>query len=390
MTAVSSRAAVRSGPIDDMFTALARRPELISFAVGAPDPALLPGDLVAALAADVVAEYGPQVLQYGTTRGFPPLLDQVQGLLRKRQITDAAELTHIATGGSGALHSTCMALLGPGSVVLVETPTYGPAVKVFRSHGAVVIGVESDADGIVPAALDAALTRQAVAMVYLLPTFQNPTGRTMSVTRRRQVAEVVVRHGVTVVEDDVYVDLRYRGAPVPAFWSFAPGNTAYLTSLSKTVAPALRIGIAVLPEYLLDPVLALKQGIDMQTSTFNQAIAAAFLCSAEGAAHVTRAIENYGAKLAILTAALHRYMPPGFSWTEPEGGMFVWVEGPTDFDADRMIRPALDAGIALLPGSMFYASDNPPRNGTRLSFANVPSVEIDRGVRILAELCATR
>ncbi|WP_370466208.1 aminotransferase class I/II-fold pyridoxal phosphate-dependent enzyme [Nocardia brasiliensis] len=160
--------------------------------------------------------------------------------------------------------------------------------------------------------------------------------------------------------------------------------------MSKTVAPALRIGIAVLPERLLEPVLALKQGIDMQTSTFNQAIAAAFLRSTKGAAHVARAIINYGAKLATLTAALHRYMPPGFSWTEPEGGMFVWVEGPTAFDADRMIRPALDAGIALLPGSMFYAADSPPRNGIRLSFANVPSAEIDRGVRILAELCATR
>lgn len=392
MTAVVSRgaAAVRSGPIDDIFTTLARRPEVISFAVGAPDPALLPGELVAALAADVVAEYGTSVLQYGATRGFPPLLDQAQLLLRERGITGAADLTHIATGGSGALHSACMALLEPGSVVLVETPTYGPAVKVFRSHGAVVYGVESDGDGILPAALDAALTHQEVAMVYLLPTFQNPTGRTMPAARREQVAEVVLRHGVTVVEDDVYVDLRYQGDPLPALWSFAPRNTVYITSLSKTVAPALRTGIAVLPEHLLERVLAVKQGIDMQTSTFNQAIAAAFLRSAEGAAHVARAVENYGAKLDTLTTALRRHMPSGFSWTEPEGGMFVWVEGPADFDADRLIGPALDAGVALLPGSMFYAAQDPPRNGIRLSFANVPRSEIDCGVAILAELCAAR
>ncbi|WP_405167399.1 PLP-dependent aminotransferase family protein [Nocardia sp. NBC_01499] len=392
MTAVVSRgaAAVRSGPIDDIFTTLARRPEVISFAVGAPDPALLPGELVASLAADVVAQYGTSALQYGSTRGFPPLLDQAQILLRERGITGPAGLTHIATGGSGALHSVCMALLDPGAVVLVEIPTYGPAVKVFRSHGAVVRGVESDMDGILPAALDAALAAQQVAMVYLLPTFQNPTGRTMPTARRKQIAEIIVRHGATVVEDDVYVDLRYQGNPLPAFWSFAPHNTVYITSLSKTVAPALRTGIAVLPENLLEHVLALKQGIDMQTSTFNQAIAAAFLRSAEGAAHVARAIEKYGAKLAALTAALHRHMPSGFSWTEPEGGMFVWVEGPADFDAEKLIGPALDAGIAFLPGTMFYAAQDPPRNGIRLSFANVPSSEIDRGITVLADLCAAR
>ncbi|MFD6159114.1 PLP-dependent aminotransferase family protein [Nocardia sp. NPDC060256] len=392
MTAVISRgaAAVRSGPIDDIFTTLALRPEVISFAVGAPDPALLPGELVAALAAEVVAEHGTSALQYGMTRGFPPLLDQAQALLRGRGVTSPADLTHIATGGSGALHSACMALLDPGAVVLVETPTYGPAVKVFRSHGAVVAGVESDADGILPAALDVALTRQEVAMVYLMPTFQNPTGRTMSAVRRQQIAEVVLRHGVTVVEDDVYVDLRYRGDPLPAFWSYAPHHTVYITSLSKTVAPALRTGIAVLPEHLLEHVLAMKQGIDMQTSTFNQAIAAAFLRSAAGDAHVARAIESYGAKLAALTAALRGHMPSGFSWTEPEGGMFVWVEGPADFDAELLLGRALDAGIAFLPGSMFYAATDAPRNSIRLSFANVSHSEIDRGITILADLCGAR
>ncbi|MFI6997522.1 PLP-dependent aminotransferase family protein [Nocardia sp. NPDC050175] len=392
MTAVISRgaAAVRSGPIDDIFTTLALRPEVISFAVGAPDPALLPGQLMAALATEVIAEHGTSALQYGMTRGFPPLLDQAQVLLRERGITSPADLTHIATGGSGALHSACMALLDPGAVVLVETPTYGPAVKVFRSHGAVVTGVESDIDGILPAALDVALTRQEVAMVYLLPTFQNPTGRTMSAVRRQQIAEVVLRHSVTVVEDDVYVDLRYRGDPLPAFWSYAPHNTVYITSLSKTVAPALRTGIAVLPEHLLEHVLAMKQGIDMQTSTFNQAIAAAFLRSAAGAAHVALAIESYGAKLAALTAALREHLPSGFSWTEPEGGMFVWVEGPADFDAELLLGRALDAGVAFLPGSMFYAAADAPRNSMRLSFANVSHSEIDRGIAILADLCGAR
>ncbi|WP_228535582.1 PLP-dependent aminotransferase family protein [Nocardia sp. BSTN01] len=370
-----------------MFAALSRRPDVISFAVGAPDPALLPGQLVASLAADAFAEYGNSMLQYGQTRGFAPLLEKAHSLLAGRGITCSPERLHIATGGSGALHSVCMALLDKGAVVLVETPTYGPAVKVFRSHGAIVVGVESDQCGIRPEALDAALAQYDVALVYLLPTFQNPTGRTMSADRRRHVADVIIRHGVMVVEDDVYVDLRYRGEPLPAFWAFAPQNTVYITSLSKTLAPALRIGIAAMPVDLLQDVLALKQGIDMQTSTFNQAVAATFLGSEAETAHVTRIVESYALKLATLTAALEKHLPPGFSWIEPEGGMFVWLEGPSDFAADTLAARGLEAGVAFLPGTLFYADANPPRNRIRLSFANVPNSEIDRGIELLAALC---
>jgi DNA-binding transcriptional MocR family regulator len=378
---------MRSGPIDDAFATLARRPDVISFAVGAPDPALLPGELVSSLAADAIAKYGNTALQYGLTQGFPPLLEQARILLSSRGIGCSPERVHIATGGSGALHNICMALLYPGAVVLVETPTYGPAVKVFRSHGALVVEVASDADGILPEALDSALAQHDPAFVYLLPTFQNPTGRTMSTARRAQVAEVITRHDALVVEDDVYTDLRYRGESLPPLWSFAPDRTAYITSLSKTLAPALRIGITVLPDDLLEPVLALKQGIDMQTSAFNQAIAAEFLGTPVGSEHLRLLVKSYAAKLNTVVTALGKYFPPGFSWTEPDGGMFVWVEGPADFDADMLVVPALNRGVAFLPGSAFFATPDAPRNAIRLSFATVPEHRIEPGIELLAGLC---
>ena len=192
-----------------------------------------------------------------------------------------------------------------------------------------------------------------------------------------------------MIEDDVYVDLRYRGAPVPAFHSFAPGHTVYITSLSKTVAPALRIGITVLPPGLLDPILALKQGIDMQTSALNQAIAAEFLGSAAGSEHIAHIVQSYGTKLRTLQSALRTHFPAGFSWTDPEGGMFVWVEGPANFDTEALVGPALQAGVAFLPGSMFFAGPAAPRNTMRLSFAEVPLGDIDRGIQRLAAVCAT-
>ncbi|BDT98616.1 PLP-dependent aminotransferase family protein [Nocardia sputorum] len=388
----SRRAAeVGSGPIDDMFATLARRPEVVSFAVGAPDPALLPGELVATLSRNAIERYGSAVLQYGMTQGFAPLLDEARNLLRRRHIRCTHDRLHISTGGSGALHNVCLAVLDPRDVVLVETPTYGPAVKEFRSHGATVVAVPSDEFGIVPEALEEALSGYDAAFVYLLPTFQNPTGRTMPAERRARIAEIAVRHDTLIVEDDVYTDLRYRGVAPPALWSFAPDNSVYITSLSKTLAPAIRVGITVMPADLLKTVLALKQGIDMQTSTYCQAIAAEFLGSSAGAAHLAHVVESYSAKLDVLTAAAERHLPAGFRWTEPDGGMFLWVEGPAGFDADAALTEALRQGVAFLPGSAFYADDVAGhRNAMRLSFANVPRDDIDRGVALLGAVLRER
>jgi 2-aminoadipate transaminase len=381
--------AVQSGPIDDLFAALAQRPEVISFAVGAPDPAVFPpASVMAPLVDTVIGKYGPAVLQYGKTQGWPPMLEQAQILLRQRDIHCSLDRMHISTGGSGALHNVAMALLDPGDVVLVETPTYEPAIKTFRSFGATAMAVDCDEFGLLPDALDAALARQRPAFVYALPTFQNPTGRTMTAVRRAEVAEVVVRHGAVLVEDDVYTDLRYDGVPVSAFWSCAPENTVYITSLSKTFVPAVRIGIVAMPPHLLDSVFAFKQSIDMQTSSFCQAIAAEFLAGPAAAAHLADIVNVYSRKLDKLATALGDYLPPEFRWTRPEGGMFVWVEGPHTFDADATLHRALDAGVAFLPGKTFYTNPDAHGSTLRLSFAGVAEDMIGPGIELLGALCA--
>jgi 2-aminoadipate transaminase len=316
---VARRASVvRSGPIDDLYAALAHRPEVVSFAAGAPDPAVLPtAAVMAPLVEAVIGKYGPAVLQYGKTQGWQPMLEQARILLRQRQIHCSSDRMHISTGASGALHNLAMAMLDPGDVVLVETPTYEPAIKTFRSFGATPVAIDCDEFGLLPDALDQALDRYRPAFVYALPTFQNPTGRTMPAPRRAEVAEVIVRRGAVLVEDDVYTDLRYSGVPVPAFWSFAPDNTVYVTSLSKTLAPAMRMGIVVMPPHLVDSVFALKQSIDMQTSSFCQAIAAEFLAGPAASAHVACVVGVYARKLETLASALSDYLPPTFVGPDP-------------------------------------------------------------------------
>jgi 2-aminoadipate transaminase len=381
--------AVHSGPIDDLFAALAHRPEIISFAVGAPDPGVFPPAAeMASLVETVIDKYGPVVLQYGKTQGWPPMLDQAEILLRQRDIHCSLDRMHISTGGSGALHNVAMAMLDPGDVVLVETPTYEPAIKVFRSFGATAVAIDCDEFGFVPDALDRALARYRPAFVYALPTFQNPTGRTMPASRRAEVAEVIVRRGTVLVEDDVYTDLRYDGVPISAFWSFAPENTVYITSLSKTFVPAMRIGMVVMPPHLLDSVFAFKQSIDMQTSSFCQAIAAEFLAGPAAATHLADIVNVYSRKLDKLASALTDYLPPEFRWTRPEGGMFVWVEGPRTFDADATLRRAIDAGVAFLPGKTFYTNPDAYGSTLRLSFAGVAEDLIRPGIELLGALCA--
>ncbi|MGH3533113.1 MAG: PLP-dependent aminotransferase family protein [Pseudonocardiaceae bacterium] len=373
--------------IADISEKLFSRPDVVSFAAGAPSIDLLPVDLIGSFTERALKRWGPSTLQYGSTRGFQPLLTAAEAMLASRGVHGGPDRTHISTGGSGALNNIAAALLDPGGVAVVERPTYAPAVSVFRSHGATVVEVDTDEQGAVPAALESALTRNPGALVYLLPTFQNPTGRTASAVRRREIAEVLRRRSALAIEDDVYWELRYRGEAVPALCSYAPDNVAYLTSLSKTLAPALRIGITTMPRPLLEAVLRLKLGIDMQTSSFAQAVAAEALASPLYDAHLARVVEVYGTKMTTLMSALRRHMPDGFQWIEPNGGLFAWVEGPEMFDADALVPRALDAGVAFLPGSVFHAGGDASRNAMRLSIAGVAAADVERGVEMLAALC---
>lgn len=384
-----SRRVAALGPdaIADVHEKLASRSDVISFAAGAPSADLLPVDLIGPCVSKALDRHGPAALQYGAARGFQPLLAASEPILARRGVPAGPDRTHISTGGSGALNNIAAALVEPGLVVLVERPTYAPAVSVFRSHGARVVGVATDDLGPEPSALDAALGRNPGALVYLLPTFQNPTGRTAPAHRRAALADVLRRRDALAIEDDVYWDLRYRGEVVPALCSYAPDNVAYLTSLSKTLAPALRIGITSIPPPLLDAVLRLKRGIDMQTSSLAQAVAAEALASPEYDAHLAAVVKVYAARMSAMSDALQRHMPHGFRWSSPEGGMFVWIDGPDAFDADALVSAALEAGVAVLPGSAFHADIEAQRNALRLSIAGVAADDVDSGIKILAEQC---
>lgn len=371
--------------LDQLFGLVSHDRGIISLAIGAPEVESLPRDLILSAMEGALTQWGRSVFQYGATQGFLPLRRAVGPMLANRGIDVGIDRIHISTGSSGGLNSLGMALLNPGDVVVVERPSYAPALKLFRGYQARVVEVSGDEDGMLPKHLDAALAEHDAKFVYLLPTFQNPSGRTMPRERRAEIAEVLVHRRTLAIEDDLYSDLYFTGPPPHALWAEAPEHVVYLTSFSKTLAPALRTGVVVLPRELMGPVLTLKQGIDMQTSTLSQAVVADILARPELGFHLAGLRAEYQGKLAVLLEILTEPLRGRFHWREPGGGMFLWLEGPPGFDASVNLERALAHGVAYVPGQSFHALANQGLSTLRLSFASVSQARLAEGAQRLVQ-----
>jgi 2-aminoadipate transaminase len=273
------------------------------------------------------------------------------------------------------------ALLDPGDVVLVEEPSYLAALQAFGLAGARLVGVPCDDEGLYPDAVEDLARRLNAKALYVIPTFQNPTGRTLPLERRQALADVAARVGLWLVEDDPYSELRYRGEPLPALATLpgAEDRTLALSTLSKVLAPGLRIGWVRAPITIRPALTVAKQAADLHTSTLDQAAAAHWLGSRDLDAHLVRPRDAYRERLDTLVAGLADALPEGSVHNEPEGGMFVWARLPAGFDAEALLPRAIDAGVAYVPGYPFYAGE-PDRATLRLSFTAHPPDEIAEGL----------
>ncbi|MBS1843256.1 MAG: PLP-dependent aminotransferase family protein [Actinobacteria bacterium] len=375
-----------SSPVRDLL-ALTRRPEVISFAGGLPAPDLIdvPG-LRAAFAAVLAGDTGEGRLQYSTSEGDPDLRRALTAVEARRGIECEPDDLLVTTGSQQALGLVAHALLTPGVPVLVEEPSYLAALQVLRLHGAEPVGVDCDEGGIDPEALDRAAAKSGAEVLYLIPNFQNPTGRTLDAERRVAVAEIVRRRGLWLIEDDPYGQLRFRGAPQPPLVTL-PGmrdRTIAVSSLSKIVAPGLRIGWLYAPEELRARLVVIKQATDLHTSTVDQAAAAHWLGTADLDAHLARLRAAYAERHDALLAGLPDVLPPGATHNDPAGGMFCWVRLPDGSDAGALLRRALDRNVAYVPGAAFFAG--PPDPATlRLAYSAETPVRIAAGLERLAD-----
>jgi 2-aminoadipate transaminase len=384
---------VASSPVRDIL-ALTQRPGVISFAGGLPAPELFDASgLREAFAAALAGDRAGRSLQYSTTEGDPELRASVAARLGARGLPTAPDELLITSGSQQALTLVAAVLLEPGDAVLVEEPSYLAALQCFGLAGARVVPVPCDDDGLEPDALDELVARERPKLLYTVPTFHNPTGRTLPEPRRRALAEAVARLGLWLVEDDPYGELRYRGEPLPPVAALpgAEDRTIALSTLSKVLAPGLRIGWLRAPASLRRTLAVAKQAADLHSSTIDQAAAAHWLGSHDLDRHVARLRVAYAPRRDAMVESLEAVLPAGSAWTRPDGGMFVWVRLPEGWDADALLRRALARSVAFVPGWHFFAPPPygaaaavPDRRTLRLSFTTHTPAEIVQGLDRLA------
>lgn len=366
---------------------VANRPGVTSLAGGIPAPETFPMDILEKVFSEVLNRWGSSAFQYDLTEGFLPLRSASSEYLKRYSVSASAENILVTSGSQGLLDAIGKILIGPGDAVAVESPTYLGALQAFNPYGPRYIEIETDDLGAIPESLEEILKKQHPKFVYLVPTFQNPAGRTLPLERRQAIAEIITRRNVLLVEDDPYAALRYRGETVPSIKSMAPDHVLYGTTFSKVFAPGLRVGLAVPPgEELGSWLVKAKQGTDLHTSTLSQAMAAAYLEGGYLEDRLPSICAHYSPRLDAMLQALEKSFPSDWTWSRPEGGMFLWAEGPPGIDIPGIYEKALSRNVAFVPGRYFYADPDNGGRTMRLNFTNAGPEELQRAVATLGTI----
>lgn len=362
------------------------QPGMISLAGGIPAPESFPLELMGMLTETVLTRFGSTALQYDRTEGFAPLQEALADRLASRGIAATADSVLITSGSQGTLDAIGKLLIAPGDSVAVEAPTYLGALQAFSPYEPAYRTLETDDDGLIPESLEDVLTHTQVKFVYLVPTFQNPTGRSLPLSRRRRIASLIQRHDTLLVEDDPYSELRYRGEPLPSLKSMAPEHVVYTSTLSKVLAPGLRVGYVLAPEPIARWLVIAKQGVDLHTSTFCQALAAEYIAGGHLDRHLPKILAFYRPRQEAMLAALDEYFPHEFHWSRPDGGMFIWAEGPDGLNTDELAHECIRRCVAYVPGKYFYPHSGQGLGTMRLNYTMTDPQTIRTAVRIVAEV----
>ena len=377
---------------------ITERPEIISFAGGLPAPEVFPLAEIEAATRKVLEEHGAQALQYGATEGYAPLRELLVRHMARYGVKLTPANVLVTTGSQQALDLVGRLFLNPGDHVVTEEPTYLGAIQAWRAYQAEFLTVPADDAGMRVELLEEEL-RRGPKFVYVLPNFQNPSGATLSSQRRQRLVETANRWGVPIVEDDPYGQLRYEGAQLPPLLALdaslpgrgragraLDGGVIYLGTLSKTLAPGLRVGFIVAPEEVVQRLAQLKQGADLHTSSLCQMVAYETARGGFLDRHVRQIRRVYGQRRDAMLRALERHFPGGVRWTRPQGGLFLWMTLPPHLDSAKLLDESLrDAKVAFVPGTPFFPNGG-GRETLRLNFSYCTPELIEEGIGRLAGL----
>ncbi len=362
-------------PVREIFRAVDLS-NVCSFAGGYPAADTFPVAEMPALTARVLEKYGTRPLQYGATQGIPELCEVIA-----RRYNVPVSQVQITTSSQQGIDVCTRVLVDPGDIVLANNPVYLGALQSFSSYRAKVVGIE---DYLSQAAAPSCRPGKP-KFIYVIPDFNNPSGRTMTLQEREELVRIARELDVLIVEDSPYRELRYSGEPVKTIRELAPERTLHLGSFSKIFAPGFRLGWIIGPEALLDKIYTCKQCLDLCPPVLNQFLAAEFISSGALDANLVKTIDAYRQRRDKMVSLLEKYMPSGVTWTHPEGGLFLWLTLPPQVDTVRMYDKALARGVAYVAGSFFY-TDGSHRNTMRLNFSFVDEAKMEPGIRLLAAL----
>ena len=366
---------------------LTQKPEIISFAGGLPAPELFPVEELAKVAEDVLKSEGRQLLQYATTEGRPSLRQKIADrMLAKYNTKVSPDEILITTGSQQCLDFAGKLFLDPGDIVLCESPSYLGALNAFNAYEPNFVEVPTDDGGLIPEELDKILsTTERCKFIYVIPDFQNPTGRTWSMERRIKFMEVVNKHHLPVLEDNPYGELRFEGEILPSLKSMdTKGLVMFLGTFSKIFCPGLRLGwVAAVPD-VVSEFVKIKQSADLHTSNFDQGLADAYIENYDLDAHVEQIKALYKHRRDVIIESMEKMMPEGVKWTHPEGGLFLWLTFPQGVSAAQVFMKCIEKNVAGVTGDAFFPNGKTDRN-MRINYSNMPDEKIAEGIRRMSE-----
>ena len=376
---------ISGSAIREIFKLLAV-PGMISFAGGNPSLSALPDEQVALAAQKAMKNNGKAILQYGATEGYPPFVESLPEYVEKLmgKIYQKTQVLPI-TGSTQGMDLLCKALINPGDVILVESPTFLGNMQAMRLSQAKLVPVQSDDEGMRMDALEKAIIDHKPKMLYTIPNFQNPTGKTLPLNRRQKIAQLAEQYGVVVAEDDPYRDLRYEGEHLPTIKAFdEAGLVVYLGSFSKIISPGLRVGYLVGNGQIMRKCTIAKQSSDLHTANLNQAIIDVLLRENMLDTHIPEICKDYKVQMEAMVQKTGGF-PAGTLVTRPQGGLFVFVTLPEEINATQLLTKAVENGVAYVPGTYFYP-DGGHHNTFRLNFSAATAEKIEEGMEKLQKI----
>jgi 2-aminoadipate transaminase len=383
---------MRSSAMRDLM-AITARPEVISLAGGLPDTSTFPPATFAAQMTRIAQESAAEALQYGPTEGFAETVDCILQVMGAEGMLPDPDDVIVTTGGQQAIDLVSKTLVDPGDVVICEAPTYPGAVPVFCSYEAEVVQIDCDEEGMRVADLETVLEALAgegrkPKFIYSVPSFQNPAGVTLSLERRRRLVELARQRELLIVEDNPYGLLRFDGEPLPPLYQLDGGDfVIYIGTFSKILSPGIRLGWAVAPPPVMEKVVLGKQAADLCTSTLTQHFVREYFAEGQWRSYVESLVEIYRKRRDTMVEALRQHFPAQATWTEPDGGLFIWATLPDYIDTGDLLAKALREDVAFVPGQAAYVDDR-GRNSMRLNFSGVSEDEIREGVRRIGRVIA--